>query len=122
MRKSRPVPEDKTDKKTKKAEISDNRYGKLNFTRAFSNWNVNSNNRNYSPATRYIENLLEEAQYMQGKIILYRAIRLANPEDFDPTETGESWTPDKNFAEPYFGYKTSNKTYIPNGISSCRIR
>tara|TARA_R110001592_G_scaffold11793_2_gene57691 strand:- start:2829 stop:12416 length:9588 start_codon:yes stop_codon:yes gene_type:complete len=112
MRKSRPVPEDKTDKKTKKAEISDNRYGKLNFTRAFSNWNVNSNNRNYSPATRYIENLLEEAQYMQGKIILYRAIRLANPEDFDPTETGESWTPDKNFAEPYFGYKTSNKTYI----------
>lgn len=112
MRKSRPVPEDKTDKKTKKAEITDNRYGKLNFTRAFSNWNVTSNNRNYSPSTRYIENLLEEAQYMQGKIILYRAIRLANPEDFDPLETGESWTPNINFAEPYFGYKTSNKTYI----------
>ena len=113
MRKSRPVPEDKTDKKTKKAEITDNRYDKLNFTRAFSNWNVTSNNRNYSPATRYIENLLEEAQYMQGKIILYRAIRLANPEDFDPTETGESWTPNINFAEPYFGYNNYSKNH-PN--------
>ncbi len=99
-------------KKTKKAEITDNRYGKRNFTRAFSNWNVNSNNRNYSDATRYIDKLLDEAKYMQGKIILYRALRLANPEDFDPTKTGESWTPHKNFAEPYFGYKTSNKTYI----------
>ena len=112
MRKSRPVPKDKTDKKTKKAEITDNRYGKLNFNRAFSNWKVNSNNRNYSSATHYIDKLLDEAKYTQGKIILYRALRLANPEDFDPTETGESWTPDKNFAEPYFGYKTSNKTYI----------
>ena len=114
MRKSRPVPEDKTDKKTKKAEITDNRYDKLNFTRAFSNWNVNSNNRNYSPATHYIENLLKEAQYMQGKIILYRAIRLANPEDFDPTETGESWTPNIKFAEPYFGYNNYSKGIVKN--------
>ena len=78
--------------------------GKLNFTRAFSNWNANPNNPQHgTSAAYYVARLLEEARYMQGKIILYRALRLANPKEFDPTETGESWTPNKNFAEPYFG-------------------
>ena len=43
-------------------------------------------------AIRYVENLLN-AQYAQGKLKLYRGIDLVHPEDFDPTEVGQSWTP-----------------------------
>lgn len=107
------VGKEKTDKKTKKAEISDDRYDRRNFTDAFSNWNANPNNPQHgTSAAYYVARLLEESRYMQGKIILYRAIRLANPEDFDPTETGESWTPNINFAEPYFGYNNYSKSIV----------
>ena len=67
---------------------------------------VDEVNRHYiENAIRYVENLLIGAKYNYGRIKLYRAITLINPEDFDPTEVGESWTPDKSVATPYFGHR-----------------
>ena len=54
-------------------------------------------------AIQYVENLLLNAQYAQGKLKLYRGIDLVNPEDFDPTGVGESWTPVRDAAISYFG-------------------
>ena len=55
-------------------------------------------------ARRYVEDLLISAKYYRGRIKLYRGIQLVNPEDFDPTEVGRSWTPIKSAAKPYFGF------------------
>jgi DNA ligase-1 len=55
-------------------------------------------------ARRYVEELLISAKYYRGRIKLYRGIDLVNPEDFDPTEVGQSWTPIKSAAKPYFGF------------------
>ena len=66
---------------------------------------VDEVNRHYvENALRYVETLLRDAGYAQGKLKLYRAITLINPEDFDPTNTGQSWTPDKSAATPYFSH------------------
>lgn len=54
-------------------------------------------------AIQYVENLLLNAQYAQGKLKLYRGIDLVNSEDFDPMEVGESWTPVRTAAMSYFG-------------------
>ena len=98
---------------------------------------VDEVNRHYiEDAMRYVENLLMMAGYSQDKLILYRAITLINPEDFDPTEVGQSWTPNKSVATPYFGHMRfssrklgipysretqESNTYIFNGSSSCQI-
>tara|TARA_A100001201_G_scaffold42714_1_gene43473 strand:+ start:9254 stop:15781 length:6528 start_codon:yes stop_codon:yes gene_type:complete len=171
MRKSRPVPEDKTDKKTKKAEekwygppalealMNDDvrdQYGYSMFSKALAEWSEKflagegnakdmierayyddgagpgdgfivdydssdgtvdielGDSSHYGlPASeaferfarRYVEELLISAKYYRGRIKLYRGIQLVNPEDFDPTEVGQSWTPIKTAAKPYFGFQ-----------------
>ena len=172
MRKSRPVPEGNTDKKTKKAEekwygppaleavINEDvrdQYGYSMFSKALAEWSEkflaeegNAKDMierayyddgagpgdgfivDYDPsngmvdilldwvgeidrlpaseaverfARRYVEELLISAKYHRGRIKLYRGIQLVNPEDFDPTEVGQSWTPLKTAAKPYFGFQ-----------------
>jgi hypothetical protein len=66
---------------------------------------VDEVNRHYvENALRYVETLLRGAGYAQGKLKLYRGIDLFNPEDFDPTGVGQSWTPVRAAATSYFGH------------------
>ena len=57
------------------------------------------------------------------KIKLYRGIQLVNPEDFDPTEVGQSWTLLKVRQFPFFGFQKILLSQLrPNLSTDCRFK